>query len=78
MSKPKKKSRKKLDPAQIETLLKDAEATGKSRLQILLISLCEAKPYLFGQSGDETRRLIQKKWDLFKRKSPESYLKLLA
>ena len=61
----------------IHNLLKDVEASGKDREDVVLKRLCHNKETLYGTSATLTRRSIQKKWDLIKRRSISSYIELL-
>jgi hypothetical protein len=61
----------------IHNLLKDAEASGKDREDVVLKRLCHNKETLYGASVTLTRRSIQKKWDLIKHRSISSYIELL-
>jgi hypothetical protein len=61
----------------IHNLLKDVEASGKQREDVVLKRLCHKKETIYGASATPTRRCIQKKWDLIKRRSISSYIELL-
>jgi hypothetical protein len=61
----------------IHNLLKDMRASGKHREDVVLKRLCHKKETLYGVSATRTRRSIQKKWDLIKRRSISSYIELL-
>jgi hypothetical protein len=61
----------------IHNLLKDVEASSKPREEVVLKCLCHNKEPIYGASASTTRRCIQKKWDLIKRRSISSYIELL-
>jgi hypothetical protein len=61
----------------IKNLLKDVEASGKPREDVVLKRLCHNKETIYGASASTTRQCIQKKWDLIKRRSISSYIELL-
>jgi hypothetical protein len=61
----------------IHNLLKDVEAAGKPQATVVLLRLCHSKEAIYGAPASPTRRLVQKKWDLIKRRTLSSYKKLL-
>ena len=61
----------------VHNLLKDVEAAGKPRENVTLLRLCKNKEAIYCLPASPTRRLVQKKWDLIKRRTLLSYKSLL-
>ena len=57
--------------------LVEVESSGEPREEFNLKRLCDEKPDIFGRKSDSTRRKVQKKWDLVKRREIQSYARLL-
>ena len=76
-----KQTKSGLDPRKEEILTKnlaeDIESSNKTRQEFSLISLVKAKDFVYGDEGSLERRFVQKKFDLYKRKTAAQYLKCL-
>jgi hypothetical protein len=66
-----------IDKPLAKELAQDIEASGKTRQEFNLLSLCEQKSYVYGAEGDQKRRYVQKTFSNLKRKSPLNYQKWL-
>jgi hypothetical protein len=60
-----------------KSLAQDIEASGKTRTNFDLLKLVNLKPSVYGEAGSDTRRSVQRKFDLYRRKTPKAYLKIL-
>jgi hypothetical protein len=66
-----------MDPMITKELLQCFESKNQTREDFDLKGLCDDQPLLFGERGSDKRRLVQKRWNRIKAKTPLSYLKFL-
>lgn len=67
----------KLGEVLCKSLAQDIETSGKTRKDFDLLKLVNSKRGVYGEPGSDTRRAVQRKFDLFQRKTPGQYQKIL-
>jgi hypothetical protein len=69
--------REELSRYECKQLLQDVERAPVARAQVSLSSICNDNQEFYGPSGDARRRAFQYKWNNFRRRNIEGYVKTL-